>query len=578
MFFFPCVLLLGYGYAGFAARRPRIAAALAAASLLFLPLRLPQATGTGHPVWNLLATLTLSVGAPFFILSATSPTVQSWFHSYRLYAISNAASLVALIAYPFWIEPQIGRSAQLNVWSAAYAIYVAAFVVTAWRAKPALEADRDTGAGWPAWIALSAIPAALWLAVANQISQSVAPVPLLWILPLGTYLLTLILCFEGNWYRPWLFKWLLTPAVAALLFASKQHHWNTSLPLGVALFLGGLFVCAMICHGELAARKPPAERPVRFYLAVASGGALGSAFVSLVAPAVFSDYTEFQIAIVACVIVGFTLLFVPLSRVNLAVFTVVCMGGVAYGEYQAGGGLRVRNFYGILEVQDKPGHRLLSNGTIIHGVQFRDAARTRLATAYYARETGIGRVLGAPAHGPRRVGIVGLGVGTIAAYENDGDTYRFYEINPAVVEIAQKHFLFLSQAKGRTEVVLGDARLMMEQEPPQRYDVLVIDAFSGDAVPVHLLTREAFEVYFRHLAPDGVLALHVTGKYVRLAPVAQAIAAALGWDAAVVVNEADESRQVMAATWVIVRGRTAPKPDAKAWTDDHAALWEALRE
>jgi len=577
MFFFPCVLLAGYAYASFAGRNPRLAAGVALASLLWLPIHVPQLGSSDHPVWSLLGTLLMSAGLPFFVLSATSPTVQSWVASYRLYALSNAASLAALLMYPFWIEPNMTRSTQLMAWSVGYAVYVVAFVFTAWRATPAVCEGGGDASGWPLWMGLSAIPAALWLAVANEISQSVAPVPLLWILPLGTYLLTLILCFEGDWYRRWLFKWLLTPAVAALLFAAKQHHWNTSLPLGLGLFLGGLFVCSMICHGELAARKPHAARPVRFYLAIATGGALGTAFVSLVAPALFSDRTEFHIAVIACVVAGFGLLFVRLTAGNLLRLAVVSTAAFVYAGYQQGGGLRVRNFYGILEVQDKPDTRLLSNGTIIHGLQFRNAARTRVTTAYYARETGIGQILQAPAARPRRVGIVGLGVGTLAAYANAGDTYRFYEINPAVVDLAQKHFLFLSQSKGRMEVVLGDARLAMEKEPDQGYDVLVIDAFSGDAVPTHLLTREAFQVYFRHLAPDGILALHVTGKYVNLAPVAQGIAASLGWKSRTVTNAAIGEKQVFAATWVIVEGRTEAQVNGKVWTDDRVALWDVLR-
>ncbi|MBS1829425.1 MAG: fused MFS/spermidine synthase [Acidobacteria bacterium] len=577
MFFFPAVLLAGYAHASVASRKPKVAAAVALASLIFLPIRVPALDGQAHPVWTLLAELMGSIGVPFFVLSSTSPTVQSWFGSYRLYAVSNAASLVALLAYPFAIEPNLARSTQLTAWSVAYAVYVASFVYTSWKAAPASSSgDEADTADWPLWIGLSAIPAALWLAVASQISQSVAPVPLLWILPLATYLLTLILCFEGNWYRPWLFKWLLTPAIAALMFASKQHHWNTSLPLGVGLFLGGLFVCAMICHGELAARKPHAARPVRFYLAMACGGALGTAFVSLLAPAVFSDHTEFHVAVVACVVAGFGLLFVKLTRGNLVRLTVVAAAAFAYAQYEQGGGLRVRNFYGILEVQDKPDVRLLSNGTIIHGVQFHDPSRTRFPTAYYATETAIGQILG-KASAPRRVGIVGLGIGTLSAYANEQDTYRFYEINPAVVDIAQKHFLFLRQSKGRTEVVIEDARLAMEREQSQNYDVLVIDAFSGDAVPTHLLTREAFQVYFRHLKPDGVLALHVTGKYVNLAPVAESIAVSLGWQARTIVNSPVPDKQVFAATWVVVQGRTDPRPQAHAWTDDRVALWDVIR-
>jgi hypothetical protein len=580
MFFFPAVLLGGYAYSRYASRRPKVAAALVLASLVLLPVRIWQPSLSSHPIIDLLCTLVLSIGLSFFALSATSPTVQCWFPSYRLYALSNAASLAALLAYPFLIEPYIGRSAQLRLWSVLYFIYAAMFAFIAFRSKAAEPSDDDGAAGnWPLWIALSAIPAALWLSVANQISQSVAPVPLLWILPLSVYLLTLILCFEGNWYRGWLFKWLSTPAVAVLLLASKQHHWNTSLPLGLALYLSGLFVLAMICHGELSARKPRASNPTRFYLAVAAGGALGSAFTSLLAPVLFPGGLEFYVALVACILVILGLLYFRLSTPHVIRLIVVSGLALAYTEYQQGGGLRLRNFYGTLEIHDTSKYRVLSNGTIIHGVQFRDASLTREATAYYAKESPIGQILSEPAAGPRKVGLVGLGAGTLAVYARPGDTFRFYEINPAVVDVAMRHFNFVKEAKGRVEIVRDDARLALQREKPQHYDVLVVDAFSGDAVPTHLLTREAFQLYLGHLKPDGILALHVTGKYLRLAPIVARIAASFGLASQTLTNRADAARQVMSSTWVIVRlsDRGIPSGEINVWTDDHVNLLEALR-
>jgi len=580
MFFFPAVLLGGYAYSHFASRRPRVAALLVLISALLMPVRIYQPGFAGHPIIELLLTLVVSIGLPFFVLSATSPTVQCWFPSYRLYALSNAASLAALLAYPFLIEPYLGKQTQLRAWSALYLIYALCFAYVAYASKAAVAPEEDGASGnWPLWIGLSAIPAALWLAVATQMSQSVAPVPMLWILPLGVYLLTLILCFEGGWYRGWLFKWLATPAIAVLLLASKQHHWNTSLPLGIGLYLAGLFVLAMICHGELSARKPHAANPTRFYLAVAAGGAIGSAFASLLAPLVFPGGLEFYVALVACILVVLGLLFFRLSTPHVLRLIIVSGLALVYTEYQQGGGLRLRNFYGTLEVHDTPGYRVLSNGTIIHGVQFRDAAHTRDATAYYAKESPIGQILSAPVATPRKVGLIGLGAGTLAVYARPGDTFRFYEINPAVVDVAMQHFLFIKEAKGRIEIVRDDARLAMQREEPQNYDVLVVDAFSGDGVPTHLLTREAFEVYLRHLKADGVLAVHVTGKYLRLAPIVSRIAASFGLASQTVTNRADAGRQVMSSTWVVVRvgDRGEGGGEGSVWTDDHVNLVEALR-
>jgi hypothetical protein len=335
----------------------------------------------------------------------------------------------------------------------------------------------------------------------------------------------------------------------------------------------------MICHGELSARKPSAANPTRFYLAVAAGGAIGSAFTSLLAPVVFPGGLEFYVALIGCILVILGLLYFRLSKPHVIRLIVVSALALAYTEYQQGGGLRLRNFYGTLEIHDTPKYRVLSNGTIIHGVQFRDASLTREATAYYAKESPIGQILSQPDGGPRKVGLVGLGAGTLAAYARPGDTFRFYEINPAVVDVAMQHFNFVKEAKGRVEIVRDDARLALQREEAQHYDVLVVDAFSGDAVPTHLLTREAFQLYLRHLKADGILALHVTGKYLRLAPIVARIAASFGLASQTLTNRADAARQVMSSTWVIVRlsDRGTPSGEINIWTDDHVNLLEALR-
>ena len=602
MLFFQTVLLAGYLYANWSVRRlsPRfqvlLHVALLAASLSLLPVApsfeapLPKQ----WPILQILLLLTLSAGLPCLLLSTTGPLVQAWYartqagaSPYRLFALSNAASLAALLSYPLAVEPFLWRASQLRGWSFAYAAFV---VLAAWSALQSRKGNAvpAIAPGAPAasrllWIALAAAPSALWLAVVNQMSQSAAAIPLLWILPLSLYLLSFILCFHrDSWYQPSVFSRLLPAAVPALIAAIKLHDWSGTIVWGLLLFNGGLFVCCMFCLGELARRRPPAQELTAFYLMVALGGVLGAVFVGLVAPVLFSDYLELPVSIAACVLLALGLLY-GCSPLHVARVAVISLAAFAVAvPLQNRSAFRTRSFYGVLEVRDKESgagaYRELYNGTILHGSQFLAPERSREATTYYSRASGAGRELLYITRKGRRVGVIGLGVGTLAAYAREGDYFRFYEIDPMVIRLARSRFRFLSECRGKEEVIEGDARLALDRELPQEFDLLAVDAFSGDAIPVHLLTREAFSVYRRHLRPGGVLAVHVSSKYFDLVPMVRDLAAASGLHADVVHNSTDPYHQVAAATWVIVKGGRAPAPPSRRlWTDDYTNLLALLK-
>jgi SAM-dependent methyltransferase len=438
----------------------------------------------------------------------------------------------------------------------------------------------------------------LWLAVANHLSQEVAAVPFLWVLPLSLYLLSFILCFESSvWYRPAVFRWLLPAACAAM-------GWRIAVPGSLqgemAVFSAALLVCCMFCHGELARRKPePRQGLAFFYLMLALGGALGAVFVGVVAPGAFSTYLELPIGITACVLLGLALVygFAPKRLMRLSAVAVIAFVWAA--RYQAGQGdvVHVRNFYGALLVSDsgtgEMAVRRLYNGRTLHGVEFSAAARSRLATAYYGPESGAGMVLSRPfmfTSPARRVGIVGLGVGTLAAYGRPGDDFRFYEINPAVIEVASRYFRFLAESQAKTDVVAGDGRLALEREAPKSFDVIVLDAFSDDSIPVHLLTREAFEVYFRRLRDGGVLAIHLTNRFLKLDSVVAALAENMRKQMAMVHSAADPERQISAADWAVVAdtrealrsllgpaGVTETGPKTQPWTDEYSNLFRVWK-
>jgi len=369
-------------------------------------------------------------------------------------------------------------------------------------------------------------------------------------------------------------------------------HWE------ILLFSAALFACCMFCHGELARRKPePRQGLAFFYLMVATGGALGAVFVGFIAPHIFSAYLELPLGIALCIVLGVALLYGYSSPRHLARLVVVATLAFVLGTQLHSTGntlLKARNFYGTLQVTesgtDTMAMRALYNGTILHGIAFSAPERNRLTTTYYGPQSGAGLVLQSRRSSTQRVGAIGLGVGTLAAYGRAGDYFRFYEINPAVISIAYEHFRFLKQSEAKTEVVTGDGRLALEHEPEQNLDVLVLDAFSGDAIPVHLLTQQAFEVYFRHLRPGGIIAVHVTNKYLDLPSVVQAVAESLGKQALLIHSVADPQRAIYEADWSLVADDRAALRNFEAlsrrpmtarslqpWTDQYSNLFQILK-
>jgi SAM-dependent methyltransferase len=554
--------------------------------------------------------LARSVGFPYLLLSATGPLLQRWFvrrdraaFPYRLFAVSNLGSLAALMLYPFAIEPVISVRHQLYAWSAAYAVVAvllaAAALLSGVSTSP--EPTRTVSPVWSdrwLWIALAACPSALWLGVAAEISQNVAPIPLLWILPLSIYLLSFILCFDRQgWYRPAAYRIALP--ISWLLMGAGLSRLGTILPLSgtIAVLCGVLFICCMFCHGELARRKPDPEQLTSYYLMLAVGGALGGLFVGLAAPLLFNRYLELPIATTGCVLLALGLLFgfPPRRLARLSVMAVVAfIASMQIGGYFSGDHVRVRNFYGALHVRDAgTGNMLLRtllNGAINHGSQFLTPAKAHLATTYYGPDSGAGLAIRFPRSRPQRIGVIGLGAGTLATYGRAGDSYRFYELNPAVIALAATEFRYLPDCPCDVTVVPGDGRLALEREPGQQFDVLIVDAFNGDSIPVHLLTREAFAAYRKHLRPDGVLAFHVTNRYLDLTPVVQSLAAEFGLQTRLIRNAADPDANIYSAAWVLatsnpqflesVSAQSIPFPSTRtlrAWTDDYSALFQVLR-
>ncbi|HKV45193.1 MAG TPA: fused MFS/spermidine synthase, partial [bacterium] len=459
------------------------------------------------------------------------------------------------------------------------------------------------------WVSLAACAATLLIAVTNHLTQNVAPIPLLWVVPLALYLATFILSFESDRaYRRWIFLPWLAPALGLMAYLLYAGAGNAPITLMIPAFAFGLFICCMACHGELARRKPAVRYLTLFYLMVSLGGALGGLFVALVAPRVLPSYLELPVGLVACAVLAAIVLWnvkIPKLgawplRIALAIGIGVLAGYLAQQEYLSGEGnrLRARNFYGVLRVRDEARQayavRVLLHGTITHGFQLLDQARRDRATTYYGANSGVGRALRALEEGgPVRVGLIGLGAGVLSTYGRPGDVYRIYEINPLVERIARTEFTFYDHSPADKRILLGDARLVLERQDGQRFDLLVVDAFSSDAIPVHLLTHEALALYFRHLKPDGILALHVTNRYLDLVPVCARGAGDFGKRAMVVDDQGDEAGYLSPSTYCLITSdpvwfrspsfataditpAVAP-PGFRPWTDDYSNIVQILR-
>jgi len=629
--FFQFLLLAGYAYSDWTTRKLSarsqvvLHVVLLAASLASLPIIADtgwKPAGDEDPTWRILGLLAATIGLPYFLLSTTGPLVQAWFARtfpagtvYRLFALSNFASLLALVSYPFAFEPWITTAVQSWGWSGAYVAFVALCAVSAWyslRGGAAAgglrqETTPDTGPApapgdYAAWLLLSGMGAFMLLAVTNHITHDIASVPFLWILPLTLYLLTFILCFEGRgWYQRRIFIVPLAAIVCAMAWALHEERGIMEIKEAVPLSLVGLFVMCMFFHGELAARKPAPRYLTSFYLMVALGGALGGIAVGLVAVKLFNSYYEFGVGLVVTLLIAAYATRLMHSAVPMLVLA--ALGFTGYHVYAYIGYLAkdtrvmTRNFYGTLRVKDvgadgeQDAARRLMHGVIMHGEQFRAPARRREPTTYYGATSGIARTLEALDSSALRVGVVGLGTGTLALYGRPGDVYRFYEINPQVVAVAMSEFTFLADSGASIEHVLGDARLAMEREPPQNYDVLVIDAFSSDSIPVHLVTSEALAVYARHTKTGGVIAFHVTNRFLDLAPVVKRIADAHGLHAALIADGAEDS-DLSSTDWVLVTRDKAllERPEIaefaseieavrglRVWTDDFNNLFTILK-
>ncbi len=629
MLFFQIALLLGYLYAHwsighFTPRQQTVAHIfLLCLSLLALPV-IPSAwwkpTGVEEPLLRIFGLLTATIGLPYALLSATSPLLQAWFSRggqgvlpYRFFALSNTGSILGLLSYPVLAEPYMTTRQQAWVWSGCYLVFLAFCGWAALRSR----GGRISAAALPGqapeiaprwtlqllWLSLAAAASALLLSVTNHMSQNIAAIPFLWVLPLTLYLLSFILCFESSrWYRRQVFLGLFAVAIGSMAYAISDKAIIGEIRVAVPLFATCLFVCCMVCHGELARLKPAPQQLTSFYLMCSMGGAAGGLFVAWFAPSAFNGFYEFPIAIGACALL---ILYVTRQRDPIwfacIALSFVLIFYLARDSYKAVKGARVlaRNFYGALRVNDSEGSgsvpptRQLTHGTINHGEQFLETALRRRPTTYYGFTSGVGLAIRElQGDDPMNVGVAGLGTGTLASYGRPGDHYRMYEINPMVLKIARRDFFFLHDCLARLDVALGDARLSLEREPNIQFDVLAIDAFSGDAIPVHLLTREAFALYWRHLKPDGVLAIHVSNKFLDLAPVVQLGAESVAKQARMVENEESESEVIFSSDWVLVtsrpgffdtpllRGKSTAIPDRpglRPWTDDYSNLWQILK-
>jgi hypothetical protein len=666
--FFQTVLFGGYAYAHasehWLGRRVQtvlhiVLLALAFALLPILPGNEWKPADGSRPVSSILVVLGSTVGLAYFLLSSTGPLVSAWYNRvlpdrspYRLYALSNFGSLLALLSYPFVFEPAFEITTQADYWAWGFRLFAllsatsAVIALLSVRTAPqgnvaaaAVEQSVDDGSHtrrWhPAWIALPAFASLSFLATTNFVCQDVAVVPFLWVAPLSLYLLSFIICFDHErWYQRRLFAgiFMVLVAVGPLLYLVEPDY---EYVYELVLFFSGMFCVCMICHGELVRLRPPPRHLTAFYLSIAAGGAIGGVFVSVIAPAIFSTYYEWPLAVIGAMVLACGVLL-PVSvrqwiyerrRVAWLILAVAFLVAIAVTKELLVGSQdlvwQARNFYGVVTVTEtnvgtdtdapwetesgsKTGEepserlRLLRHGRITHGIQFAAENKRRLPVSYFTPPSGVGQTLSLYADNSNvRVGITGLGIGTIAAYARPGHTYRFYEINPQIIQLAREHFTYLADCQGKVEIVEGDARLSLEREAQagsQRFDVLILDAFSGDAVPTHLLTTEAFEIYNQHILPDGALLVHVSNRYLDLRGIVRRLAEEHGYEI-ILVDQGEYEDPVLgpdgvySTDWLVlsknrellaqIDQHVSPFPAETAnsplWTDAHTDLFRILK-
>lgn len=628
--FFQTALLVAYLYAHWLAHRSHwilhfaLLLLAAAAAIAWATQTVDPGRAAQHPVSAIFAALGLSIGLPFLMLGATSPLLQVWLARietrgipYRLFALSNLASLLALALYPTVIEPHITLQAQRLIWCCGFAAFALVSAILTWRTSTASSARAPSKAGdesaiTPApavhkllWVLLPMGAAMQLAAVTSYLTQNIAAIPLLWILPLAVYLITLILAFQFPRLLPrGIIVRFLVVMLAGLGYMLSQVDVSVPLRIGLSFFLIEVFFACLFCHTEAYALRPKrTSESTLFYLLFAAGGALGAFLIGIASPLLFSfNYdlalTFFITALLALAVTwsGGWAQRLLWTTASILLLVLVLMLHVAY---QRDTPLAVRNFYGSLRVRQSlaahPGatQRTLTNGTIQHGTQIFTAELRRTPTTYYAEDSGVGLALRFCCQGrSRNIGVVGLGVGTIAAYGKTGDRIRFYEINPAVTPIAQNLFTYLRESGAEISIVEGDARSSLAKEQAQNFEVLVVDAFSGDAIPLHLLTAQAVELYKRHLAPGGILAFHISNQHVDLEPEIALLARDAGMDVRRVSSFANEQRGEFTATWMLATENSnfftqpevaerakQPAEDSRVrlWSDDYSSLLPLIR-
>lgn len=677
--FFQAALLAGYAYAHLSLKylgirvQMVIHLALFAAVVLCLPVVLPsglEPNPNQHPALWLLSLMAVTVGPPFFIVASTAPLLQRWLSKtdlpsaadpYFLYAASNAGSMLALVTFPFLLEPNFSLLQLSDYWVVAYlalGLLLALCASFTWsHLRPesiVMESDIEEAPAAPRrwlWVLLGFVPCSLMIGFTNYVTSDIAAVPLLWVIPLAIYLLSFILAFARRQVVPYKF-WAGLAAITITMQVASSALEITKPPW-VVMLSGALCLLSvsMVCHGRLAKDRPGPRYLTGYYLYLSFGGVLGGIFCSLIAPAVFSYVYEYgltlllaglllpgvkpegnvrsTIAFVAPVVaavlsvIGFKIAVrrfntegmqhlvsaLPPCLIALAmvpfryVFALSLVGFWAYGIYNQRGVSALiyesRSFFGMLRVlrlYEGQVHAL-SHGTTAHGNQSRDPVLSRVPGSYYYPTGPVGQVFQDRKAGPpRKVALVGLGAGSLAAYARKGDIFRFFEIDPDVVSVARnpKYFTYLRDAKGQIEVVLGDARLELQKDK-DLYDLIILDAYSGDAVPVHLLTKEAVGLYLRHLRPGGLICFHISNRYLRLAPVVARISESLNLvsyhqsDLIVSLMERMEGKSV--SQWIMTGRRPEDfgkllssdkwveaelDPSVGLWTDDYSSLIPVL--
>lgn len=628
--------------------QPLLQLGVLALPLALLPIAIPGDAGSSrNPTFALLAVLLVAVGAPFFAVTTASPVLQRWFAAsghgagadpYFLYAASNAGSLIGLLGYPLLVEPRFTLAEQSRLWLGGYAVFLALAAASALRVFAATPAGAravrralSPPIPWRTrarWVATAAIPSSLILGTTSHLSTSIAAVPLLWVVPLAAYLLSFVVAFARR--SPFSLTALGAAVVATTLLTVASLFHVVPLPIGalVAIHCGNLLAVALLVHRRLALDRPAVDRLTEFYLLLSLGGVLGGAFNALAAPVLFDSIAEYPIALTLALLVlpgrrawprdvilpmlffgAFVGALVAAAALgSLAVRVVFALAIASLAAFAARplrltlgvGALLVlttfgqqslhaeRTFFGVLRVAEDNGEHVLAHGTTIHGRQRMAPGRRHDPLAYYTREGALGQVFAARGVDADDVAVIGLGAGSIAAYGHAGDRYTFYEIDPAVARIAAdpRWFTYLADSRADVRIVIGDGRIELDRARDGAYDMVVLDAFTSDAVPVHLLTREAVQLYVRKLSPGGLVVLHITNNHLDLGPVVAGIARSLGLAGASRdhrVSDAERRRGVNRSHWVaLARDRSALGPllrnpdwrplaadaDQPVWTDE----------